>query len=205
MLEILLFTLLIALAIFAIFALLPDDRARGFAALRREEYARAFSILKPYADRRQDASAQAAIGLLYHTGRGVDPDARTALRYYEQAYEGGIDRLAAMIGKMYLQGEGARIDEKRALEWLMKAARREHPEAMRLLGDAYSDANGTLQDFVQAHRWYNLAAAAGDKVAKTRLKRLSEQMTPEQIKSAQALAKPEAARSAPEAAAKRPE
>jgi TPR repeat protein len=200
-LEILLFSLLIAMAVFALFTLLPDDRTRGFKALKNKEHKRAFEILKPYADKRRDGAAQAAIGLLYHTGKGVKPDSQKALKYYTKAYKEGQDALALLIGKMHLHGEGTKSDEKEAIQWLKKAAEKKSSEAMRLLGDAYSDAEGTLQDFTEAHRWYNLAAAAGDKAARTRLQRITAQMTPEQIRAAQVSAKPEAAAAAPEAAA----
>ena len=189
MIEIALFSLLIAVVLFGIFILLPNDRTLGFGALKAKEYERAFELLKPYADR-NDGPALAAIGGLYHGGLGVQSDAKAAFEHYQKAYRAGFDPVTLLLAKMYAKGEGVKADEKEALEWLKKAAAQQNGEAMRLIGDAFSEGSGTLQDFVQAHRWYNLASLSGDKEAKTKLKALTKQMTPDLIKTAQELAKP---------------
>ena len=53
----------------------------------------------------------------------------------------------------------------------------------------YKDGLGVPQDYVTAHAWFNLAAAQGNDEAAAGRDEVAEQMTPQQLSSAQDLAR----------------
>ena len=69
------------------------------------------------------------------------------------------------------------------------AARKGDRRAMLALGRAFVKGLGVPQDFVEAHKWFNLAAARGDAKAAAERDALAAKMTPQQVASAQVLAR----------------
>ncbi len=53
------------------------------------------------------------------------------------------------------------------------------------LGIAASTGNGAPLSYIEAHKWFNLAAVRGNEAAKLYRKELSEQMTRDDIATAQ--------------------
>lgn len=62
-------------------------------------------------------------------------------------------------------------------------------EDLYRLGLIYSTGQGAPLDLVQAHMWFNLAALRGSQAAKHCRKELADQMTSEQVASAQRAAR----------------
>ena len=86
-------------------------------------------------------------------------------------------------------GEGVPEDDKKALNWYRKAAENGFAMAQANLGVKYALGQGVPQDYVTAYAWLNIAAASGDERAKKNKDLAAEDMTPEQIAKAEALAK----------------
>jgi TPR repeat protein len=93
------------------------------------------------------------------------------------------------LGQMYQQGEGVTQDYKEAVKWYRLSARRGNAMAQYHLGQMYNQGRGVEQSYVRAHMWYNLAAGQNINVAKSNRDYLAQQMSPEQIAEAQALAR----------------
>ena len=73
-------------------------------------------------------------------------------------------------------------------EW-RASARTGDKRAMVALGRAFVKGVGVPQDFVEAHKWLNLAAARGDAEAAAERDALAKRMTPQQVASAQKMAR----------------
>ena len=73
-------------------------------------------------------------------------------------------------------------------EW-RGAARKGDRRAMAALGRAFAKGLGVPQDFIEAHKWLNLAAARGDAKALAARDALAKRMTPQQVASAQEMAR----------------
>jgi uncharacterized protein len=58
-------------------------------------------------------------------------------------------------------------------------------DALYKLGLLYSTGQGVPLDHVAAHKWFNLAAMAGNPVAREWRKELAGEMTPDEIAEAQ--------------------
>ena len=104
-----------------------------------------------------------------------------------------------VVGKRYALGvRGLDRDTKKAAYWLQKAADRGDGEAQFMLGMIYGEGSGIPRDLVQAHMWFSLAETSNRKKSASALrykkqaeinrKAAEADMTPEQIKAAQALA-----------------
>jgi len=82
-----------------------------------------------------------------------------------------------------------RGDYVTAFKELEVAAERGNAEAQMMLGILYAEGQGTLQNYVEAHKWFNLSAARGHSEARKARDKVAEKMTPEQIATAQRLAR----------------
>lgn len=58
-------------------------------------------------------------------------------------------------------------------------------DALYKLGLLYSTGQGVPLDHVAAHKWFNLAAMAGNPIARKWRREIAEEMTPDQIAEAQ--------------------
>jgi len=71
---------------------------------------------------RGDPRAQAAIGFMYETGRGLPQDYMLAVAWYQRAAEQGYPRAQQLLGLMYDRGQGVAEDYVVAHKWLNLAA-----------------------------------------------------------------------------------
>ena len=92
----------------------------GLAAYERKDYAVAFQLLRPLAEQ-GDASAQAQLGIMYRTGRGVSQNPTEAAKWLRQAAEQGLVRAQAGLANMYEFGQGVPKDYEEAAKWYRKA------------------------------------------------------------------------------------
>ena len=93
----------------------------GLKAIQQGQFAKAFKEWKPLAESGK-TEVQAAIAVMYHTGRGVDQDYQQALNWYHKAAEKGDPAAQANLGVMYAKGVGTQADEVMAYVWYDLAA-----------------------------------------------------------------------------------
>lgn len=62
-------------------------------------------------------------------------------------------------------------------------------DSQNLLGRMYAQGDGVLQDYIEAYKWLNLAAARGNRAARTERDQVAQRMTPAQIAQAQQAAR----------------
>ena len=138
------------------------------AAMKRSDYATAFKILKPAAEK-GDSRAAAELGAMYLVGRGIQPDAKQAVHWTKFAAEKGVASAQYNLGSMYLDGDVVSKDYKEAMKWFLAAARNGVPAAQIGVASMYAEGNGVAQDFKEAYKWMLLAAQQGDSDAQLNL------------------------------------
>jgi hypothetical protein len=136
-----------------------------------------------------DATAQVALGEMYHKGRGVKQDFAEAARWYRTAAEQGNADAQFNLGILYEEGQGVKQDYAEALRWYRAAAEQALPAAQSFLAGMYASGKGVTRDYVEAHMWVGLAASIASGDAQKRYARtrdiLAALMTPQQIAEAQ--------------------
>jgi TPR repeat protein len=160
----------------------------GADAYERGDYAEAFRQLKPLAER-GDALAQTKLGNMYYLGLGVLEDDGEAARWFSMAANQGDPEAQVMLGTLYVLGTGVPQDYAEAARLFRMPAELGIGGAQFLLGMLYMNGNGVQEDSVQAYMWMELAVERGSKGAREARRILAEQMTPEQIARAEAMAK----------------
>ena len=90
---------------------------QGIAAFQRQDYVTASRIFIPLAER-GNAAAQAHLGLLFETGRGVPQNYTEAAMWYRRAAEQGDTRAQYSLGLLYDRGFGVPQDIVEASKWL---------------------------------------------------------------------------------------
>jgi uncharacterized protein len=186
-------TCLAALAISFAFAgpVLADpaeDATNGFTAESKGDFATALRLYR-VAALAGNPYAQGNLANMLRAGRGTPKELAEALRWYNKAAEQNYPDSEYNLGNMYELGEGVKQDFAKAAEWYRKAADQGYVPAESALGTLYAGGNGVQADRVQAYFWYTLAANGKDDMAKRRMTTLGQRMTPEQIASADKMAK----------------
>ncbi|MBT6117169.1 MAG: PDZ domain-containing protein [Rhodospirillaceae bacterium] len=166
------------LALIALLLIVPISQgwatvSDGVAALERSDYEAAAAEFKPLAES-GNAEAQAYLGFLYQTGRGVPRDANEAARWTRMAGEQGHLDAQYNLGQLYRVGRGVPQDDAKALTWLRRAAEGGQPDAQLELGQIYESEVDDLSSRDEALRWYRAAAANGNAEAREALGRLGE-------------------------------
>jgi len=168
-----------------------DKQEAGVAAYQRGDFAAAFQLFQPLAER-GDASAQSNLGVMYEQGRGVAQNYREAMRWFRLAAVQGNASAQSNLGVMYYKGQGIAQDYGEAMKWYRLAAEQRNPEAQFNLGVMYEEGRGVPQDRVRAHMWYNLAAAVDSdqngKLAARNRDLIAKSLTREQLFRAQEMA-----------------
>ena len=125
---------------------------------------KAAELLRKHAD--DDTEVQAALGLFYLFGLGVQQDHAKAFELFSKAAEkGNIDAVAG-LGAMYLKGYEVRENPAKALELISRAANEGSAFGQTLLGAMYAQGNGVPQDFRKARELFRKADAQGFPLAK---------------------------------------
>ena len=101
---------------------------QGVAAFNRQNYMLAAQIFTPYAER-GNASAQAYLGFMYETGRGVPQNYTDAAMWYRRAAEQGDSLAQYSLGLLYDRGLGVPQDIVEASKWLNLATAAAPPRA----------------------------------------------------------------------------
>ncbi|MDH4383357.1 MAG: hypothetical protein QE509_15880 [Gammaproteobacteria bacterium] len=133
------------------------------------------------------ASAQANLGVMYATGEGVPQDYTEAVKWYRLAADQGDAQGQNNLGLMHDNGDGVPQDDKEAVKWYRLAAEQGYASAQYNLALMYAYGQGVPKDAPIAYMWFNIADAGGDKDATEERDKLTQRMTPSQIKRAQLL------------------
>lgn len=99
------------------------DLQAGAEAIHRGDFAKAFTTWLPLAQQ-GEVAAQAAIGVMYHIGQGVQQDYAKAAEWYRRAAEKGNAASQADLGVMYTKGAGVERDLVMAYVWYDLAAQK---------------------------------------------------------------------------------
>ena len=134
------------------------------AAYDSGDYEEAFRLLKALAEQGH-ARAQAKLGYLYGTGRGVGQDEDKAVEWYRKGAQQGDADAQNNLAVMY---ENAR-DYPEAVKWYRKLAEQGHAPAQARLGYLYGTGRGLARDHIEALRWFRKAAEHGHAVAQNNL------------------------------------
>jgi TPR repeat protein len=130
-----------------------DALQRGAAAFVREDYVTAARVLKPLAQL-GNAGAQARLGFMYATGRGVPQSYVSAAKWYYRAADQGNAGAQYMLGLMYDKGQGVQENIVEAHKWLnlasAHAARRDREYWVRIRDAVASKM--TIRELAEA-RW----------------------------------------------------
>jgi uncharacterized protein len=90
---------------------------QGMSAFNRQDYALALRVFIPLAEQGQP-SAQAYLGFLFETGRGVPQNYTEAAMWYRRAAEQGDSLAQYSLGLLYDRGQGVPRDIVEASKWL---------------------------------------------------------------------------------------
>ena len=101
---------------------------QGVAAFNSQNYMVAAQILTPCAER-GNASAQAYLGFMFETGRGVPQNYTDAAMWYRRAAEQGDSLAQYSLGLLYDRGFGVPQDIIEAGKWLNLATAGAPPRA----------------------------------------------------------------------------
>ncbi|MDX2236312.1 MAG: toll/interleukin-1 receptor domain-containing protein [Hyphomonadaceae bacterium] len=151
-----------------------DPRAQtdvGLAHLAAGEDGQALDLLRRAADQGY-LPAQVALAGLYRDGRGAVRDAQEAMRWCQQAAEGGSPAGLRCVGVLYETGEGVGQDFERARAQYEIAAELGDAEAARRLAGLYERGEGGPADLTRARALYLRAADLGDAEARAAVSRL---------------------------------
>lgn len=127
--------------------------------VREAKYQQAMAEFLPLALEGHSAS-QFSVGLMYHLGRGVKADEKTAYEWYKKAAL--LENAPAMnnLGMMYLNGEYVAKNPDIAFKLFEKASA-DHAQAKDNLGQCFENGWGVEQDTEMAINFYQLAGDAG--------------------------------------------
>jgi uncharacterized protein len=93
-----------------------DKFRRGLTAFNTGDYATAFELWRPLAERHEPRS-EASIGFMYHRGLGVAVDDREAAVWLGRAAEQGQAEGQLMLGILFYYGRGVAQSYVRAYAW----------------------------------------------------------------------------------------
>ena len=113
--------------------------------------------------------AQAHLGDMYESGRGVPLDYAEALKWHLQsAHQRGVDS-QRKVAFMYYEGRGTPQDYDEAYRWFLGIAEWGDPRAQLFIGIMHANGESVPQDKAEAARWYFKAAEKGDSRAQHHL------------------------------------
>lgn len=156
----------------------------------RQDYAEAARWYRR-AGERGDVRAQYNLGIMFQNGWGVPQNDARAVQWYRKAALQGMAPAQYNLGHMYHNGLGVPQDYSEAARWYRRAAEQGDVDAQRILGVAYYMGEHVPRDLVQSYFWFSLAASrlsGGEyrQAAEARA-RIEKELTPEQLKRAQAM------------------
>lgn len=158
--------------------LYPDSDLIDFAEVDIEEeyklarmaflfgrYDYAYKIWEPLAYQ-GNPKAQATLGWMFHTGKGVRKNLKRALMWYRAAAKQNHIVAQNNVGVFYEQGVGVRKSYRKAAKWYREAAEMGYPYAQYNLGVLYHRGKGVKKNRNEAIFWLQIASLQGVKQAR---------------------------------------
>ena len=172
-----------------------DAYQDGIKAFHGEDYAKALSLLLPYA---KDGNGEAAylIGEMYgprswgqkgENRNGVELDNPEAIFWWGEAAKLGNSDAQLKLGWWLMKGKDVvKQDQAAGMNWLLMAANQGEPQAQYELGLGYWKGRGVKADPIAAYMWLDLCSAEpGFDNAASYRDEIAKGMTPDQVKQAQ--------------------
>jgi len=145
---------------------LPPDFVQGRAEFAKRNYAGAYLLLLPHAQR-GNAEAQFMVGRMSDEGdSSIQLDPVEAARWYRQAAAKDYPPALYALAKAYAIGRGVTQSPDQALAFLGRAADADYTPAILDLAALYDDGRGVGQDRARALGWYRKAADLGNTEAR---------------------------------------
>ena len=144
-----------------------DAYKDGMTAFQNEDYAKALSLLLPYA---KDGNAEAAylIGEMYgprswgqkgENRNGVELDNKQAIFWWGEAAKKGNVDAQLKLGWWLMKGQDVvKQDQAAGMNWLLMAANQGEPQAQYEVGLAYWKGRGVKPDPIAAYMWLDLCS-----------------------------------------------
>lgn len=149
---------------------------RGRMAFLFGNYEFAFKMWEPLA-KKGYARAQATLGWMYHIGKGVKKNLKTALKWYIKAAKQEHVIAQNNLGVFHEQGLGGRKKNSRlAAKWYRQAAEVGYAFAQYNLGKLYQQGNGVKKDIDEAIFWLQIAALQGVEQAQSELEKINKHL-----------------------------
>jgi len=127
--------------------------------VRQAKYQQAMAEFLPLAQEGHMQS-QFSVGLMYHLGRGVPRNEKTAYEWYKKSALQEHPPALNNVGMMYLNGEYVAQNYEIAFK-LFQMASANHAQAKDNLGRCYENGWGVDRDIGQAINFYQLAGDDG--------------------------------------------
>ncbi len=185
----------------------------GAALMKMGRFAEAETALNAaLAQPQPDTRADCLLADVYRNTRRMEPASSAETRchsrvpneqiainsYQEASYQAALNEFRPLadkgnataqlfLGLMYNGGQSVSQDLPQAAEWYRKAAEQGNANAQFNLGMMYRSGQGVPQNWSQAYKWFSLAALSGNVTAMNAKQEAEANMTPEQIKEANAL------------------
>lgn len=163
---------------------LGADLEKGLAAYNVGDYETSLAECQPLAEE-GDAMAQFCVGRLYANGFGVAMNDELALRWYGLAAEQGYSEAQFNLGLMHANGWGVEMNDQEAAKWYRLAAEQGFIIAQTSLAMLSHKGRGVEQNLVEAYMWYDIAIQLGDLNSSVKLDDVADDLSPEQVATAQ--------------------
>lgn len=108
-----------------------------------------------------DPEAQFRYGKCLETGRGVAPDFKAALTWFQKAADQGHVDAEHALGVAYAYGLGVPQDFTKAFDWYKRAADQGHADSQYWIGVSLQHGLVDKIDLPRALKWYKEAAEQG--------------------------------------------
>ena len=132
------------------------------------------------------ADAQYQLGVAYRNGIATRENHEKSAEYFQQAAEQGHPLAKTSFAYFLLRGIGVPKDIEKASKLFHETAAYGDPGAHEELGRMYFEGEGVEKDIVEAYKWTFMATRSMTQFeAPALLRKLKEQITPEQLTEAE--------------------
>jgi len=136
------------------------DYDAGMAAYRSGDYAEALKHFQADAEA-GDAPSQAALGILYVRGEGVEKDVGKAAEWFGKAAAQGNAGSQHLLARLLFSGALGERDVPKAIEWFEKASAQGYGFSDLALYAIYYKGDGVEKDLAKAETHARRAAESG--------------------------------------------
>ena len=136
------------------------DYQAGMTAYRGGDFKTALSEFQVAAEA-GDGEAQAALGIMYVRGEGVEKDLARAAEWLAKSAEQGHVRAQHLMGRLYHSGSLGERDVEKAVAWFEKAAEGGNIGAHLALTSIYYKGDGVEKNLAKAAKHVRIAAEGG--------------------------------------------